>query len=733
MFDLTTISFSVFISSCINLLFFAVIWQLNNKVQGISVWFLAILCQAFGWLFQFTSVDLFLGWHFSYFQFFTFLSVLLVFIGLRLFLGISKNNKLIFSVLTLLYMFAVIIFYPDTASLTRLTHIFIISVMLLSINSLLWREFQRLKLGTFLFAALCGTIIVLSLTSLLDSLVFNASLNSVLLLISGLVLSSGMTLCIFILCNEQQMIDVLGLKDEIKNQADSKNRYLVTLSHELRTPLNAIIGLAQLMKPKLQNKDLRKDCDTIIDSGQSLSNLATQVLSQSSLESKTLSSSVFKTTSIIDICQSVLALLTPLANEKMLTLNEEYPQKLIPLVNVDEDKLRQILLNLIGNAIKYTQQGEVTLTLLLVEENLDQLSIRFSIVDTGIGIPETDQTLLMQPFHQASNRTNNNAENTEGINTGGVGFGLTHVDYLLTLMSSKLYFNSTENKGSIFYFDLLLNIAPKKTITPITENNSQAKSIEQTLNILVVEDIPLNQDIIKRMLLKGGHHVTITSTGKAALSAIEREPFDLVLLDMHLPDMHGLSVFSCINSQAAGKVVPVVAALTAAVTPEQIKLYNQAGITHIIKKPLMFGDLSNIINYTELQIVHNQSFEPELKTVDKPCGLLFKESALAFLKENLSPHDFTKHILDMPDVIDDYLQQISIAQQSNNVSEYFDALHKLSGYSLQLGFLQLAEQATFLQNDESLRNKLTLNDLSILAKASITALKQQEIGLNIDV
>lgn len=117
-------------------------------------------------------------------------------------------------------MLAMFLTYPNMASLEKLTHIFIILLMLLSINTLLWEEGERLKFGSFLFAALCGIIIVLSLTSLLDSLVFNASLNSVLLLISGLVLSSGITLCIFILCNEQQMINVLGLKDEIKNQAD---------------------------------------------------------------------------------------------------------------------------------------------------------------------------------------------------------------------------------------------------------------------------------------------------------------------------------------------------------------------------------------------------------------------------------------------------------------------------------------------------------------------------------
>jgi CheY-like chemotaxis protein len=540
-------------------------------------------------------------------------------------------------------------------------------------------------------------------------------------------------LCVFILCNEQQMIDVLELKDEITNQADIKSRYLVTLSHELRTPLNAMVGLAQLMKLKLLDKQLIKDCDTIIDSGESLSNLATQVLSQSSFESKALSFSVLKTVSIIDVCQSVLALLTPLANERLLALTVEYPNKLIPLVKVDEDKLRQILLNLIGNAIKYTQQGSVTLTLLLLEENHDQLPIRFSVVDTGIGIPEADQALLITPFHQASNRANNNDENTDGISPDGVGFGLSHVDYLLTLMSSQLYFNSIENQGSAFYFDLSLDIAPKKAVTPIAESNRQAKNKEKKLKILVVEDVPLNQDVIKRMLLKGGHHVTITATGEAALSAFEHEPCDLVLLDMHLPDMHGLSVFRCIKSQTAGKIVPVVAALTAAVTPELTKLYQQAGISHIIKKPLMFDELNNIINHTKRQILHAQPFESELKKVDKSCVLLFNTSALAFLKENLSPDDFTKHISDMPEVINDYLSQISIAQQSKNESEYFDGLHKLSGYSLQLGLARLAEQAILLENEGSLSDKFPLDELAILAKVSMTALKQQVIGLSIDV
>lgn len=724
MINLEVLSVSVYIVSILCTIFLLVFWRLNQDVEGVALWFLSVLSQTLAcYFFLYGNNAIELAQTFSI-DSFLFLSVLLIYVGSRVFIR-ERNNKILFVIFALLYACSIYSVSPEPVYLSVVNFSFITVVTLLSIHSMLVAPIKYRTLGALLFSILCGLVIILSFTRLFDTLILNSSMEYGLELILMLVISSGLTFFVFIFCHEKRLIELLTLKRELKEEIEIKNHYLVTFSHELRTPLNAMVGLAQLMKVKLLDKALINDCDIIIESGQSLSNLATSILDYSSFEAKEGLSLNIENVSLFDITHSILALLRPLAQEKGLLLQTNISKQVDDFVELDKNKFRQILINLLGNAIKYTDKGSVTLSLEVKEVLTEKISLRFSVEDTGIGVCESDQKKVLKPFHQAAKNTNT----LNLTNNDGVGFGLAHTVYLLRLISSQLHIQSGEKKGSVFYFDLSLKKSIHTEDESFTESSSKAKS----LNVLVVEDIVVNQKIIERMLLLESHHVTIAATGNEAILLLKEIRFDLVFLDMFLPDMHGLTLLQHINNDEDVKGKPKIIAVTASVTSEQIKTYEQSGIVQVVKKPIMKEALKEAVDCVYFNKSNHlpwsvQARSSQLINEKQYNKLLFNIKMLTFLKENLSVDEFMQVVDEVPTNIDKYINKVIFAKENNNDVEFIEELHRLAGFSAQIGLEQLCEKAKALQKSkkENPQENITcLLKLAELAKLSLAVFKEE--------
>jgi CheY-like chemotaxis protein len=253
----------------------------------------------------------------------------------------------------------------------------------------------------------------------------------------------------------------------------------------------------------------------------------------------------------------------------------------------------------------------------------------------------------------------------------------------------------------------------------------------------VIEDIELNQKILERMLVVDHHIVTIAATGTEAIMLLKNKKFDLVFLDMLLPDMHGLTLLKYINN-ADLKVKGVkdktkIIAITASITTEQIKAYEDSGIIQVIQKPIMQEELKQAINQlffnkTEQAINESNQIKPSVSIHEKQCGkLLFNAKVLIFLKENLSSDEFLKVVLEVPVSIDKQLNKVISARENNNDVLFVEELHRLAGFSAQIGLEQLCEAAIKLQKSNTNNQKKNLTHLLKLAKSSVSTFKEENV------
>lgn len=709
MLDLQTLSFSSVVAAIISALFFIMVWRLNRNTPGIGIWMVAVFSQPFGWFFLSLRGEVSDWITIVAANFFIIESMLLFYIGSRLFLKL-KHSYFIHSVIFLV-LFTIILTYftmviPSITVRITLMYGTTTLIMLANIQVLLNATKEQKSAGLYIFSTICIIIALLTSARLIASvlagfnpMLFDFSLGNLIGSLLGFVIPYGMTLSIYILCNEQRISDIARLKRAAVMQAKETENHLAILSHELRTPLNAIVGKAQLMRENAISNEVKTDCDIIIDSGTSLATLANQVLQYYSLNQTNDIKSNNQNINIELFLKQVIGLLSPLAKEKDLKLTlhyEELPQN----VNIDSDKLRQVLINLIGNAIKFTTNGTICLSVKITPSSEQRPeNLTFSITDTGIGIPTNEQTTLLSPFQQASNHSD------AQINDQGVGLGLNLTQHLLRSMNSELSFTSIQAVGSQFWFNIPYSVSSLTNSAPQSVEN-----IIHNLNILLVEDIPLNQNIAKAMLDKDNHQVTIVSSAQGALSIIKKQTFDLILLDMQLPDAHGLNLLKKIRGENTTNKGTITIALTATITPSAISSYHQLGIHQVIEKPILLDKLREAI-YQARQKLSHQSTVP-----------LINEPPLNFMLDNL-PHEFIEQALsEIPSRLDSYFEQLTTARQAKDQLAFKKILHHLLGYTSQLGLARLAQKIKLYESQWD--NEINIDTLVSISKPSINALNE---------
>jgi signal transduction histidine kinase/CheY-like chemotaxis protein len=382
-----------------------------------------------------------------------------------------------------------------------------------------------------------------------------------------------------------------------------KSEFLSKVSHELRTPLNIVLGMAELLEKSGLPGKSPQQVAAIKEAGRNLLQLIDGILDFSRLENGTISlaPAPFDLYAVIGRIKKKYE---PVANAKGLALFCEETALVPTTVIGDEGRICQVLENLLDNAIKFTEHGDISLRVrplgLKVTGDQHLIHLRFEVADTGCGIPLEQQTAMFESFKQFDPYATRK--------TGGLGIGLTLSQQLIELMHGKIGMKSAPSKGSTFFVDMDLPVAKEGEALPEVETQgaeqhpdgkSDQHRTGKSMNILIAEDNPVNQKLLRLMLEMNGHKVQVTADGKEAVAVFQSEEIDLVLMDVQMPGMNGFEATATIREleKATGKHVPIIA-VTAHVMPGYKEECLKAGMDNYLSKPFRMQELFAVIEAT---------------------------------------------------------------------------------------------------------------------------------------
>ncbi len=399
--------------------------------------------------------------------------------------------------------------------------------------------------------------------------------------------------------------------EEARRANEAKSRFLANMSHEFRTPLNGLAGMSELLATTRLDAEQRECLNTIQASTRTLLSLVEDVLDISAIEAGKLKLHAVEF-SLGELLENIGAILQPTARNKRIEYLARIAQDVPDRVIGDAGHVRQVLINLAGNAIKFTDEGSVRLEVALAHPESDgrQVRLRFTVIDTGIGIPAAARARLFEAFEQA--------DASLSRRYGGTGLGTTIAKGLTEAMGGSIGFESSEKRGSRFWVELpfdQVQAVPVSAPAPAVEGKPAApvavsfgdtaanviafgdpflrhRARVRSLDLLIADDHAANRMVLQRLLQKAGHRVTSVADGEEVLDAMSANTFDAAIVDLHMPGVSGLDLLRELRVMEAGggKRTPVIV-LTADVTPEAIQQCAQAGARAFLPKPVVAARL----------------------------------------------------------------------------------------------------------------------------------------------
>lgn len=372
-------------------------------------------------------------------------------------------------------------------------------------------------------------------------------------------------------------------RDQAIESSKLKSWFLANISHELRTPLSAALGMNELLLHTGLTTDQKSFAESVQSSGQALLSLVNDLLDLSKIEAgKVTIESV--PVDIDDLSRECLGLFEVPAKNKRLELKCYVDPRVPRRLFGDPARIKQVLVNLVGNAVKFTDKGEVTLQVVIRADHPDSMDVEFTIIDTGIGLSTEERDQIFKPFAQV--------DQTTSRRYGGAGLGLTISKHLVELMGGSIGVSSSKQRGSSFWFTVPMHLAPESAVIGGPDDKAAALGVRLSGNVLVVEDDALLQQLTVTQLSHLGLKRHVVADGLEAIAAVKGNKFDLILMDCHLPLMDGYEATQRIREmeKQTGEHITIVA-MTAGAMPGDYERCQQSGMDDYLSKPYTLKEL----------------------------------------------------------------------------------------------------------------------------------------------
>ena len=509
--------------------------------------------------------------------------------------------------------------------------------------------------------------------------------------------------------------------EEEKQKAEQSERYktqfLSNISHEIRTPMNAILGMSDLLIATKVNEQQLRYINAIKKSSENLSLIINDVLDFSKIEAGKVELEIvpFRPR---DVVEDVYNTLKFKAEEKGLDFKVYIDPIIVPILWGDNFRLYQILMNLVGNAIKFTEKGSVTIELMLLESSGTSQMIRYQVKDTGVGIATEKLNTIFNSFQQAEQSTTRRY--------GGTGLGLSIAQQLVKLRNSEIIVESELDKGSVFYFDLYNNIANEEELAQYSLKDKIVEHSEfKGIKILLAEDNEYNQIVAVESLIRylEDCEIQVANNGKEVIALLERNDYDIILMDLSMPEMDGYEATTYIrnNFEGAKAQIPIIALTAFAFEGEDKCL--EAGMNAYITKPFEINHLLNLMSV--FVVTKNKNNETDKKTpiaIEANADIL----NLSFINDfTENDKEQTKYFIEK--FINNIPKEIAALQAAFQTADYENIRKAAHTFKPQIEFVGIVEALETIKKIE--QKAIEKQDVAQLEEDFNTLIRQIDNGL----
>ena len=471
----------------------------------------------------------------------------------------------------------------------------------------------------------------------------------------------------------------------IEQASKDKTKFIATISHELRTPLNGIVGLSRMLRDTKLDTEQFEWVSTIYASAITLGNIFNDIIDLDKLDRDKVEMQ-YKTVNTTNFVNEIGSIIKLLAADKGLSFTHSIIEPVPVAFEADGTRLRQVLWNMLFNAVKFTLEGSVSLTVSAKMHSTSSADIIFTIQDTGIGIDKSQLDKIFAMYYQV--------QRDDFQSATGTGIGLAICKQMVDKMNGRIEVNSVLNQGTCFEITL-----PVTT----TEQSPDVEELRVTgLNILLVEDIELNVMVAKALLEKIGQHVDVAMTGQEAIDMVRATTYDLILLDIQLPDMTGFDVARTLLEEDLVLGTPIVA-LTANVIKKREE-YLQNGMDDIIAKPVKKSRMIQVFN----ELFATEKMAPETMKKHHPTAVVIEErdqsvldlNLLTMLNETIGEAMVEASLAVFEEKIPEYMEALNVSLVAEDKNDVCSQAHKIKGAAGSLGLDRVQSTANLIQQGD---------------------------------